>query len=527
MKFVITIILCFAIKNTKAQITYNVFTYTEPKGYKKEVSNSLVKYTKSNNSNYCQIYFYAAQPSKGSLQLDFDNEWKSLTAKSLSITTQPKKEESDAINGWKVMQGSSTYTANGNNAAVLHYVFSGNNKATSLVIITNNASYQDDIVQLMSSLKLQQTIKNNNTQNSTSVNSNPSSLIGEWYLSDGNAKTILLFGPNGRYDQGSLVDRRIVSNLYETTTIKGRGTYTITGTTLTLTPTSGSKEVYQIRFSSDTDSEGKPQRILHLKRPVAGGQMYESDYYFVPQKNTGVSNTVTPNSINSSSSFNLLNGNGITGVWVSFANLYAGLSNLSWNWRVFFNNGKSLSNIPNGGFANLASGVYFDNTKNTENAFSLGNYSFANAKGSNVKAGANVDDKLILDKPNQLKIDGTVYMKCASVNGQKLNGSFTTFANPNDPQLQTLPYGEKPKITFYNDGKFKDEGLFNTYLFDGAINPAAAKAGDGTYELKDYSIILKYNDGRIRQEAFTIPFSNTTNNATIIFISKSQINKIK
>jgi hypothetical protein len=135
---------------------------------------------------------------------------------------------------------------------------------------------------------------------------------------------------------------------------------------------------------------------------------------------------------------------------------------------------------------------------------------------------------LILLKPNNLKIDNNTYWKAESINGQKLNAAFTSFGEPNDPQLEALPYGEKPKITFYPNGKFKDEGLFNTYLFDKATNPTAAKPGNGTYELKDFSIILTYEDGRQRQEAFVPAFGGSIVAAKIILMNNgAQINKIK
>ncbi len=236
---------------------------------------------------------------------------------------------------------------------------------------------------------------------------------------------------------------------------------------------------------------------------------------------------VAVDSPKSSSSNSRLIGNGIAGVWVIYNKPYV-FSGLQWSWFVFFNNGKSLSNMPNGGFYNLSAASYYDEQKNLPEYWSVGNYSFANGAGTNKKNNAsNYLEKLKLVKPNQLSIDGTNYFKCVNVDGKKLEGSFTSFGNPNDPELKTLPIGSKPVITFTKDGKFADEGLFNTYLFDGATNPAAGKPGSGTYFLQDYSIVLKYTDGRIRQEAFSVPFSDNLDDASIIFISRSQINKMK
>lgn len=229
------------------------------------------------------------------------------------------------------------------------------------------------------------------------------------------------------------------------------------------------------------------------------------------------------------SSFALLNGGDITGVWINYGNNtpYISNSSVGFNWRIFFNNGKSLSNLPNGGFANVASNEYFDKAKNDANSFNLGTYNFASNKGANTKFGSKYSDKLELKKPNQLEIDGTVYMKCVSVNAQKLNGSFTTWANPNEPDLLNQPKGNRSVITFTTDGKFVDEGIYRVSLKDYNKGDDYNAPGSGIYELKDYSIILKFNDGRVKQEAFTIPFGNNTSSTKIILISKASLQKMK
>jgi hypothetical protein len=524
---VLCVPILFGMGNINAQTSFNVFTYKEPTGYSKEAKTDVTTYPKSDNkkNTYCVIGLYAASNAAATPQQTFTQEWKELVEKTLGAKN-PQTENAADINGWKTITGTSAFEFNGGQSAVMQFCFVKGNQTASIVALTNSTDYEPDITVLLDNLKLKNAgITNATTTNSKPTVNNKNDLRGEWYLSDGNAKITLLFGANGRYDKGAMVDGRIVSNLYETTTIKGKGTYSVSGSTLTLIPTTGSKEVYQIRFSTDTDSEGKPKRILHLKRPVAGGQMYESDYYFVPQKEDTKKTTAT--TVNPTNSFALLNGDGITGVWISYANINGGLGNLSWNWRVFFSDKKSLSNLPNGGFANLKYKTYFDNSKNDADFFNVGIYNFANGKGTNTKSGSNYTDKLELIKPTQLKIDGTVYMKCTSINGQKLNGTFTTYANPQDPDLLSQPKGNRSVISFTTDGKFIDEGVYQTLLQDYGKGEAYNAPGKGTYELKDYSIILKFYDGRVKQEAFTVPNSRTVTETNLILISRGLLTKMK
>ncbi len=544
----------------KAQTTYDVFTCTLPKGYKQEIKTGFTSYTKTDNKTgtYCIISLYKQSPSSGDLIQDFDNDWKDLVTTALNVTAVPQKDKGDEISGWQTYSGGTNFEFSGSTSMALLTTAKKDNANVAILIVSNsNEMITKDVDAFYATLKLgkpqQATSNQTTTTNNNSNNAKPTSVIGEWsntgailanyvnssgqYVGDASTATTVSFKflANGNYEEFFAS-----TSGYKTHTFYYKGSYKINGNFITVTPAFYEHKL-NTKLQPDNDPKNKKPKTFSYKFEFITSQnnwglqftgddnnfMLSNFMYKVGEAIT-TNNVVAPNTNSTSSSTNkLLSDNGIAGVWVSYANLSAGLGSLTWNWVVFFNNRKSLSNIPNGGFANLANDEYFDKSKNDANYFNIGSYSFANGKGSNVKAGAKYDDKLVLEKPNQLKIDNTVFMKCSNVNGQKLNGSFTSYANPSDPQLNTLAYGEKPVITFSKDGKFNDEGLFNTYLFDGATNPAAAKPGNGTYELKDYSIILKYNDGRVRQEAFTIPFSNNTNDATIIFISRAQINKIK
>ena len=243
-----------------------------------------------------------------------------------------------------------------------------------------------------------------------------------------------------------------------------------------------------------------------------------------PIATTTKAQTITTNN---SSIGGKLKDNAIAGVWVIYSKPSI-TESLQWSWFVFFNDGRSLQNLPNGGFYNVQAGKYYDETKNTPSVWPIGTYTFSNGVGKNKKTTvSNYQENLTLVKTNQLSINGTNYFKCKPVDGINFSGSYTSYSNAQDPQLQTLPYGEKPVITFNKNGTFRDEGIFKVLLKDYSKSEEFNGPGDGKYWLSDYSLILLYNDGRQRQETFTIPFSNDLEKADIILISRAQINKIK
>jgi hypothetical protein len=207
----------------------------------------------------------------------------------------------------------------------------------------------------------------------------------------------------------------------------------------------------------------------------------------------------------------------IEGVWMTYSADYPAVPNIQADWILFFNNGKSLTTMPDYGLHNY-------NINNETSAIDLGTYTFNGANGQNTKGQSTSSITLVSGK--ELKIDNRTFFKCAPVEGMKLSGTYTTYADATDPDLQTLPYGQNPKIVFDANGNFNDWGIYNTLLFNLFSDPAVAQAGAGTYEIKNYSILLHYADGRERQESINQFLSTNDANANIVYIRKIRLNKI-
>jgi hypothetical protein len=293
--------LCLSALLTNAQTTYDLFTYTEPNGYKKETKKDVVTYTKIDNktATYCMISLYAQTPSSGDIKKDFENDWLDLVAKPLEIKDAPKADNNDDISGWKTYSGGANFEFSGSTSMAILTTAKKENVNISILVVTNAQSYLTTDVDLFfakltlgtpknlitkapikvekSAANVEPTLKNGRIKSDAIKNE----LLGEWYLSDGNAKITLLFAANGRYDKGAMVDRRIVRNLYETTTNLGSGSYLVSGTTITLIPKTNAKETYAFRIAFEKNSEGKIDKKLYLVRPIEGGTMYESEYWFV------------------------------------------------------------------------------------------------------------------------------------------------------------------------------------------------------------------------------------------------------
>ncbi len=537
--------LCAFVVNSFAQTTYDVFTYTEPKGYKKEIKTGYTSYTKLDNKTgtYCVISLYKQNPSTGDIVKDFDNDWKELVATPLAVTAAPQKDNGDDISGWKTISGAANFEFNGSASMATLTTAKRDDANIAILILTNSQAFlTTDVDAFYSSIKLSNPQQTNvNQTNSLNVNSNntkPTSIIGEWsntgsvlanyvnssgqYAGDASSATTISFKflANNNYEEFFAT-----TTGYKTHTFYYKGIYKINGNIITVTP-SFYEHKLNTKLQPDNDPKNKKTKTFTYKFEFITsknnwGLQFQgddnnfmlSDFMYKVADATISNNTSTVN--NNAPS----NNNGIEGVWVSYNNNGILADRAKFKWRIFFKDGKSLLTIPDAGLYN------FSNTADLNNYW--GTYTYNNKKGV-LKSGNNLQftDDIKGSSNDIIFIQSEEYRKCVLLNGSKLNGSFSYYANGDSYQTK-FPYGQNPKITFNANGKFTDEGLFYQILKDYNKDDAYNSAGSGTYELKDFSIILKYSDGRIKQTSFTIPASVTAQNTELILLGRASLFKMK
>ena len=213
-------------------------------------------------------------------------------------------------------------------------------------------------------------------------------------------------------------------------------------------------------------------------------------------------------------------GSGITGVWMGFRQLY-GSYEPSPRWYTFYSNGQVFEDIPRTGFAGFSPAA--SQADPGQHSY-WGTYSYGNGSGAITKPGVRYPEKILSEGPGRIKIDSDHFYRCAEVNGLRLDGAWTSLANPNDPDLDRWPVGQRPVFRFSSDGRFADEGVFATFLKSGDARLDAA--GTGTYEIRDFTLLLRYADGRVKQVAFTgMLGANPAASNDMLFISRSRFRK--
>lgn len=119
-------------------------------------------------------------------------------------------------------------------------------------------------------------------------------------------------------------------------------------------------------------------------------------------------------------------------------------------------------------------------------------------------------------------MDRDTFSRCHAVDGRRLEGAFTSYSDPNDPGLEALPVGQRPLIRFFADGRFVDEGLFAAFLSSGGGGDD--RPGVGRYQLRDFTLFLEYEGGRVRREAFTFAGPPAPQPATV-YVRRSALHR--
>jgi hypothetical protein len=198
------------------------------------------------------------------------------------------------------------------------------------------------------------------------------------------------------------------------------------------------------------------------------------------------------------------NGDGITGDWqgismsVGLAKPGADLgAELKGKHLIFFSNGQAFfeSNFPTEGLDEMNTWVKAENDRRD-----WGTYSFSNGKG--VLKLPYADIPLRMENGNLIITTNKTdhgFIKTNSVDGARFNGTYTMSSK----DFLGGETGITPLISFTADGKFTDNGALKILDHDyvACVNPAY-NPGSGTYEVKNYSVIFNYTDGRKIKLAF-------------------------
>jgi hypothetical protein len=136
--------------------TFDLATYMQPKGWKKQVTKETVQLTKEDaaTGSYCLINLYKAFPGDDDPKANFTMSWEALVKESIGVTTPPEMQPSATDDGWVVESGHAAFEKDGASGIALLVTASGYGKMVNVLILTNSNVYETAVTGFLTSIDL-------------------------------------------------------------------------------------------------------------------------------------------------------------------------------------------------------------------------------------------------------------------------------------------------------------------------------------------------------------------------------------
>ena len=92
--------------------TFDLTTYTAPKGWTKQNTESALQFSKEDavKGTYCLITLFKAVPGTKSAKENFDAAWESIVKGMVKTEAAPTMQPGATENGWEAQSGEHCYT---------------------------------------------------------------------------------------------------------------------------------------------------------------------------------------------------------------------------------------------------------------------------------------------------------------------------------------------------------------------------------------------------------------------------------
>jgi len=138
------------------QQTFDITTFTQPKSWKKQVTENGIQLSKEDPSTggYCMITLFKAVPGTTNSKENFDLAWTSVVKEMVAVSTQAEMQSPATENGWEVQSGYAPFESDGNKGIAVLVTSSGFEKMVNIIILTNTDTYEKDVTAFLESVNL-------------------------------------------------------------------------------------------------------------------------------------------------------------------------------------------------------------------------------------------------------------------------------------------------------------------------------------------------------------------------------------
>lgn len=157
------------IANAQHQ-TFDITTFTAPKGWKKQTTESTVQLSKEDvaKGTYCMITLMKAVPGTANSKENFDAAWESVVKQMVTTSVDPEMQVPSKDGEWEAQSGYAPFENEGNKGVALLVTLSGYQKMVNILVLTNTDAYEKDVTTFLESIDFTKQIAKTNTSKTLS-----------------------------------------------------------------------------------------------------------------------------------------------------------------------------------------------------------------------------------------------------------------------------------------------------------------------------------------------------------------------
>ncbi len=157
MKTICTLSLLFVFCFCYAQPqTFDITTYTAPKGWKKQSTESAVQLSKEDaaKGTYCMITLMKAIPGTSDAKENFNAAWEAVVKEMVTVSAAPEMQPSSKEDGWEAQSGYAPFESEGSKGIALLVTSTGFEKMVNILVLTNTNVYEKEMTAFLESISL-------------------------------------------------------------------------------------------------------------------------------------------------------------------------------------------------------------------------------------------------------------------------------------------------------------------------------------------------------------------------------------
>jgi hypothetical protein len=173
----------FATNAFSQKETFDLTTYTTPKGWKKQSAESAVQFTKEDaaKGTYCLITLYKSVPGTANAKENFDLAWASLVKEMVTVSTAPEMQPAAIENDWETLSGYAPFENDGNKGVVVLVTASSVGKMVNLIILTNSDVYESEMTSFIGSISLKKAVGKQTPQQTITPKEETNTIVSNGY----------------------------------------------------------------------------------------------------------------------------------------------------------------------------------------------------------------------------------------------------------------------------------------------------------------------------------------------------------